>query len=110
MYIILGSDQKEYGPITEEQLCQWIAQRRANPETLVRLENASEWKPLSTFPEFSAALTAVAPGPPALGARPAGVVPVAPKTSGLAVASLVFFTQVITKRQVFLVGTRTKTR
>lgn len=58
MYKILGGDQKEYGPVTAEQMREWINQRRANAQTQVRVEGAEDWKPLAAFPEFAAALNA----------------------------------------------------
>ncbi len=65
-YKILGSDQKEYGPVTLEQLRQWMAEGRVNAQTMVQPEGATDWKPVSTFPELMplTALTA-APGAPA---------------------------------------------
>ncbi len=89
MYKILGSDQKEYGPISGDQMREWIAQRRANGQTQVLPEGATQWQPLSTLPEFSAALATVAPALPIPGAFSGGPAPVAPKTSGMAVTSLV---------------------
>ena len=62
MYKILGGDRQEYGPATAEQVREWIAQRRANAQTMVQPEGSTEWKPLSTCPEFAAALAA--PPPP----------------------------------------------
>ncbi|MST94172.1 MAG: DUF4190 domain-containing protein, partial [Pedosphaera sp.] len=96
-YKILGGDQKEYGPVTAELLREWIAQHRANRQTLVLPEGTRLWKALSTLPEFSAALAAGPTAPPTgaasppAGARPAAAAAVAApqKTSGLAVASLV---------------------
>jgi len=64
MYKIRGADGKEYGPVTAEQLCQWIAEGRAQAQTQVQAESGAEWKPLSAFPEFTAALAAKAPPPP----------------------------------------------
>ena len=55
MYRIIGADQKEYGPVSADEVRQWIAQRRAGGQTLVRLDNAP-WKPLFTFQEFAAGL------------------------------------------------------
>lgn len=89
MYKILGSDQKEYGPFTGELIREWIAQRRANGQTQVLPEGATQWQPLSTLPEFSAALATVAPALPIPGTFSGGPAPVAPKTSGMAVTSLV---------------------
>ena len=56
MYKIIGADQKEYGPITSDQIRQWIAQGRVNANTLALAEGAPDWKPLSAFPEFAEAL------------------------------------------------------
>lgn len=93
-YKIVGADQKEYGPVTEEQLRQWIKEGRANGQTLVRLDDGP-WKPLSTFPEFSAAFSSTPPPTaPLLSSTPplplsdaasSGV----PATSGMAIAGLV---------------------
>src|SRR6266542_2907428 len=51
MYILIGADQKEYGPVAAEEVGAWIAEGRANGQTLARFEGGP-WKPLSTFPEF----------------------------------------------------------
>src|SRR5215472_11159260 len=66
MYKIIGADGKEYGPITVEQLRQWIAEGRANAQTRVLLEGTSEWKPLSAFPEFMVSAPAAPGAPPTL--------------------------------------------
>ncbi len=84
-YIIIGGDGKEYGPVAEEQLRQWIADGRAHASTQVRAEGTTEWKSLSAIPELAAALKSAAPptlSPVAAPAAPA-------KTSGMAVTSLV---------------------
>jgi hypothetical protein len=52
MYRIIGADGNQYGPISAEQLRQWIAEGRANAQTKVLAEGTTEWKPLSEFPEF----------------------------------------------------------
>ena len=56
MYKIIGGDGQEYGPVTEQQIRQWIVQGRANEQSLVLREGASEWQPLSSIPEFAAYL------------------------------------------------------
>jgi hypothetical protein len=56
MYTIIGGDQKEYGPVTAEQLRQWITEGRLSGQSSVRGEGSGEWKPLSAFPEFTEAL------------------------------------------------------
>ncbi len=72
-YKILGSDQKEYGPVTLEQLRQWMAEGRVNAQTMVQPEGATDWKPVSNFPELMP-LTALAPeaAPAQLGAAGPG--------------------------------------
>jgi hypothetical protein len=55
MYKIIGADGNEYGPVTAEQLRQWIAEGRANAQTKVQAEGSTEWKALSEFPEFTSA-------------------------------------------------------
>lgn len=91
MYNIRGIDQKEYGPVSAEVVRQWIAEDRANAQTLAHFEGTADWKPLATFVEFSVALTAVG-RPPALPGRPASLPPrvrAAPKSSGLAITSAI---------------------
>lgn len=53
MYKIIGADGREYGPVSAEQLRQWIAQGRANAQTRALAEGATEWKFLGTLPEFT---------------------------------------------------------
>ncbi|MBN2508261.1 MAG: NINE protein [Verrucomicrobia bacterium] len=40
-------------------MADWIAQGRANGQTLAQAEAAADWKPLSQFPEFGEALAAL---------------------------------------------------
>jgi len=58
MYKLIGGDQKEYGPVTADQVRQWILEGRANGQSLVQVEGASEWKPLAALPEFAGLLGA----------------------------------------------------
>lgn len=60
MYKIIGADQKEYGPVSAEQIRDWIAQGRANGQTLAQAEGATSWNPLSSFPDFAQVLAAQA--------------------------------------------------
>lgn len=62
MYKIMGGDQREYGPVTSEQIRDWITQGRASAQTLASFEG-SPWKPLSSFPEFADALRTASPPP-----------------------------------------------
>ena len=88
MYYLIGADQKEYGPVAADEVRAWIAEGRANGQTLARLEGGP-WKPLSAFPEFVASLGAAPqpaqPGPLAQASLTAR----APETNSMAVAGLV---------------------
>ncbi len=70
MYTIIGGDQKEYGPVTAEEVRQWIAEGRLNAQSQVRSGETGPWQPLSAFPEFADALQPQAgqasPAPPPL--------------------------------------------
>jgi hypothetical protein len=76
MYRIIGGDQREYGPISAEQMRRWIAEGRLNSQSLVQPEGTSEWRRLAEFPEFAAVL-GLAPLSLGLGAAPpvAGLAP-----------------------------------
>ncbi len=89
MYKIIGADQREYGPVSADQIRQWLREGRANGQTLIRFEEGP-WKPLSTFSEFAADLATSAPPaalPPA--AAPGYMVGQMPKNNGMAVAGLI---------------------
>src|ERR1043166_1420815 len=88
MYKILGTDRKEYGPATAEEVRQWILDGRVTAQTQVQAQGSSEWKPLSGFHEFDAAFAAKAAPPSLSSAAGAMPSPRAP-SSGLAIASLV---------------------
>jgi hypothetical protein len=63
MYKILGADQREYGPVSADQLRQWITEGRANSQTMVQGPDSTEWKPLSSFAEFAGLMPAAAAAP-----------------------------------------------
>src|SRR5579862_3183414 len=87
MYKIIGADQKEYGPVTSDQMNQWIAQGRVTAQTRAQADGG-EWRTLGEFPEFATVFGQRAPSSPPIapplspGSSPA-------KTSGMATASLV---------------------
>jgi hypothetical protein len=79
MYKILGADQREYGPVTADQLRQWITEGRANSQTMVQGPDSTEWKPLSSFNEFAGVMpAATAPVASTSYAGVAGVQPAVP--------------------------------
>jgi hypothetical protein len=53
MYKIIGTDGQQYGPISADQIRQWIAERRANAHTLAQGEGSTDWRPLISFSEFA---------------------------------------------------------
>src|SRR6185503_12607272 len=55
-------DQKQYGPVTAEQLREWAAQQRVNGQTMILADGATEWKPLNSFPELAALSSPLAYG------------------------------------------------
>ncbi len=86
MYAIIGADGREYGPVTADQLRQWVLEGRANAQTKVRAEGATDWKSLEAFPELASCLR-VQQGPP-LAPAPFSVTP-APTTNRTAVIGMV---------------------
>ena len=60
-YKLIGSDLVEYGPVSAEQIRQWITEGRVNAETKLQADGAAEWKPLAEVPEFAEAPPATAP-------------------------------------------------
>jgi hypothetical protein len=88
MFKIIGGDGRQYGPVSADQVRQWIAEGRANAQTLVQAEGSVEWKPLGLFPEFaSSTAPPVTPSTP----PPAPTAPVTrPVTNNMAVAGLIF--------------------
>jgi hypothetical protein len=87
MYKIIGADQKEYGPISAEQLRLWISEGRVNAQTRVRVAEAAEWKSMAEVPEFAAILPRPAPPLP----MPAGGMPAPPSggTSQMALWAMI---------------------
>jgi hypothetical protein len=78
MYKIIGGDGREYGPVSSAQISQWIAQNRANGQTMVKPEGATDWLPLAQQPEFASAFASRSAPPPI----PGGAEPGLPEYSG----------------------------
>jgi Protein of unknown function (DUF975)/GYF domain 2 len=57
-YTIIGGDQKEYGPITAEDIGLWIGEGRLNEHSLIKGEGDAEFRPLGNLPEFAGAFAA----------------------------------------------------
>jgi len=88
MYRIIGADGNEYGPISLEQMRQWIADGRVNAQTRVQAAGVADWKTAAEFPELGFAPAGSVPGaglsspPPLAGQTP-------PQQNGLAMTSFV---------------------
>lgn len=52
-YIIIGGDGKEYGPVTDTDVRQWIAEGRLAASSLAKGEGDAEFRPLEKFPELA---------------------------------------------------------
>ena len=98
MYKIIGADQNEYGPISAEQVRQWVAEGRLNGMSRIQVEGSGVWKQLRDMPEFStlltppppppAPITLAAPRPPSSTGAPAAN-PLAGWALGTGIASVV---------------------
>ena len=53
MFTIIGSDGKEYGPVSARQINDWIAANRLTPAMQARRENETEWRAIGSFPEIT---------------------------------------------------------
>ncbi|HEV2692108.1 MAG TPA: DUF4190 domain-containing protein [Verrucomicrobiae bacterium] len=53
-YTIIGNDGKRYGPITADQLRQWIKQSRVESRTPVFVQGTADWTFVGLLPEFAA--------------------------------------------------------
>ena len=60
MFKIIGADGKEYGPISLEQLRQWMSEGRVNLQTKVLPEGSAEWITVSQVSELAGSV----PPPP----------------------------------------------
>jgi len=56
MYKIIGADGKEYGPVSADQMRQWLNEGRVNKETRVLAADSTDWKPLGEVPELVSVL------------------------------------------------------
>jgi Domain of unknown function (DUF4190)/GYF domain 2 len=85
MYKIIGTDGKEYGPISAEQIRLWISENRVERQTPVFADGAKDWNFLGLLPEFAGYFPGAAPVTPPVIAAPGQP----RKTNGFATAGLV---------------------
>jgi hypothetical protein len=60
-YLIIGGDGKEYGPVTDAEVRQWIAEGRLAASSQAKSESDAEFRALGNFPEFATAFSQQAP-------------------------------------------------
>lgn len=95
MYKIIGGDGREYGPVSADQVRDWVRQGRANAYTLVLPEGATDWVPLAMCAELVGGQLPTATEPvPLSGAPRIPAIPVQPlshrpQTNPMAVTALV---------------------
>jgi len=86
MYKFQASDGNVYGPVSAEQLKQWIAEGRCDGASKIQAEGSEEWRTLAEFPEFADSIRRPVTSTRPMPSRSSGI---PPKTSGLAIASLI---------------------
>ena len=74
-YFIIGGDGKEYGPITEADVRQWVGEGRLAAASLAKGEGDAEFRPLGKFPEFAELF---APAKINLASAPPAIQPLSP--------------------------------
>lgn len=89
MYRIIGADHREYGPVSAEQIRQWMKEGRVNGATLMQAEGIPGWRPLATFAEFGVPPQHPPITPVGTPAPVPAVTPTAP-TNGNAITGLIF--------------------
>ena len=67
-YIIVGGDGKEYGPVSDTEVTQWITSGRANGDTRIKEKGQEEWQRLRDLDLFDRAIGS--PIPPTLSDSP----------------------------------------
>jgi TM2 domain-containing membrane protein YozV len=73
MFNIIGADGKQYGPVSGEQVRQWIREGRANGASQVQSVGATEWKSLAGLPEFADVFGSGTGAPPSMTPPPVNV-------------------------------------
>jgi hypothetical protein len=60
-YKVMGGDGHEYGPVSAEQIRQWIKEQRLERKSPVQPADSRDWVFLESLPEFAALFQ---PAPP----------------------------------------------
>jgi serine/threonine-protein phosphatase 6 regulatory ankyrin repeat subunit B len=99
MYKIIGTDQQEYGPISEENIRQWIKEGRLNGESNIQSVGSGQWKLLRDMPEFLVKPITSDQRP---GATALPSLPIAAGVSVLGLVLISFFPPVFIQYSVFV--------
>jgi hypothetical protein len=78
MYRIIAADGKPYGPVSAEQLRQWIREGRAGGRTQVQTGATTGWQPLASLPEFADVFGTASASPPPLTPSLVAAPPISP--------------------------------
>jgi hypothetical protein len=73
MFKLIGTDGREYGPATADQIRQWIREHRVDRHTRVFVNDASDWTPAGLVPEFANDFPGDAP-PPVISPASPGII------------------------------------
>jgi hypothetical protein len=90
MYRIIGVDHREYGPVSADQVRQWMKEGRLNGTTLMQAEGVAGWRPLATFPEFGVPPHTAPATPHAPPSYAPVTAPATAPTNGNAITGLIF--------------------
>lgn len=52
-YTVMGEDGKEYGPVSADEVRQWVAEGRLEKKSPIKPATAKDWVFLGELPEFS---------------------------------------------------------
>ena len=63
-YKIIGADSREYGPVEIDEIRDWIAEGRADADTLVCEGDGNQWIKLRDLPDVEGALPKLATARP----------------------------------------------
>ena len=90
MYQVIGTDGKNYGPATADQIRQWIRENRVERRTPLLVPGAADWTFVGLHPEFANDFSVGAAPPPIIAPATAIVVPTVPmQRTSMAKAGLV---------------------
>lgn len=58
-YTVMGDDGREYGPVSADQIREWIRENRLERKSPVKPDTAKDWLFLEMLPEFKDVLPAI---------------------------------------------------